>query len=361
MELTLEVIHPPRRHDEQPRSRTFRAAGGIIGRAGHCDWVLEDPSRILSGQHAEIRFDQQRYQLVDLSSNGITRKHDNRKLTRDTPLDIEHGHIYRMGELEIRARLQGAPVASRSLIPDDAFLELDHSDPDLSSDDLLATLLPEGEPQASALPPDTFATEGDHHRIESEHVRLPRRAALPGFNTQEEDPLAEQICQRLGLTDCDAGNAVRQALQAATLLRVLLGELQLSLRAAQQLDDALDLREPPHPVIRHDTPQALLEHLLRHEHDASAMVRSACQRLRAQGLAMQQASRHCSERLTQLLAPHQLIGSMGALRSDGARWRALCEVYARQPAQLQQRFSDAFNRAYQDQSRLLGALHQHLG
>jgi type VI secretion system protein ImpI len=361
MELTLDVIHPPRREDEPARCRTFRAAGGIIGRASHCDWVLDDPSRILSGQHAEIRFDQQRYQLVDLSSNGITRKHDSQKLPHGTPVDIEHGHIYRMGELEVRARLQAVPVAPQGLIPDDAFLELGGSDADCHTDDLLDALLPANEPKSSIVAPAPLATEDDHHRIESEHVRLPRRAILSDYRPPEDDPLAEQICQRLGLDLNNRDNLAEQALQAASLLRVLLGELQLSLRAAQQLDETLGLRDHPHPGLQHDTPQALLEHLLQHEPDATGLLRSGCHRLRAQILAMQQANRQCTERLTQLLAPHHLVGSMGPLRSDSARWRALCEVYARRPEQLQQLFSDAFNRTYQDQARLLGAFHQHLG
>lgn len=361
MELTLEVIHPPRHNGEPPLSHTFRAAGGIIGRASQCDWILEDPSRVLSGQHAEVHFDQQRYQLIDLSSNGVTRKHDSLRLPKGTPVPIEHGEVYRMGEFEIRARLHAASaLPPHALIPDDAFLELDSDSAATSSGDLLDLLSPgSGHPTPSTVNA-AVTTEGEHHRIESEHIRLPREAVPPQCTQPASDDLAQQVCQRLGL-EGHHEFARHYALQAATLLRVLIGEIRQSLHTQQQLDSQLDCSTEPHPWLCSESPEACLAQLLQRSDDAASLLRSACNRLRAQTLALHQASQHSAERLPLLLAPHQLTTALGALRTDGARWRALCQLYAQQPEQVQQRYHNAFNAAYREQSRILSSLHQHFG
>ncbi|WP_341706240.1 FHA domain-containing protein [Halopseudomonas sp.] len=362
MELTLEVIHPPRQHDAPSLNRTFKAAGGIIGRSSRCDWVLEDPSRILSGQHAQVSFEQQRYHLTDLSSNGITRKKGGQPLPKGQPVQIEHGEIYHMGEFEIRARLHGTAAPAPNPIPDDAFLNLTDNPTGSTGDALLQLLHPAGDELLHAPPDNAFATESDHNHIESQHVRLPRQTTSRPFPPPPPaDDLAEQICQRLGL-DCASPDQARQhALRSASLLRALLGELLQCLRNQHQLDTQLEHSAPAHPWCRNDSPEAWLAQLLQQGDDATDILRSVGNRLRAQTLAMQQASQHCTERLPHLLAPHQLTASLSALRTDGARWRALCGIYSHRPELVQQRYRHAFNTAYQEQARLLDSLHPPLG
>jgi type VI secretion system protein ImpI len=41
-----------------------------IGRDQYLDWVLPDPTRMISGKHCEIRFKDGRYWLIDVSTNG---------------------------------------------------------------------------------------------------------------------------------------------------------------------------------------------------------------------------------------------------------------------------------------------------
>ncbi len=49
----------------QARNRSFE-----IGRLQHLDWSLPDPSRYISGQHCEVRFEKGGYWLYDVSRNG---------------------------------------------------------------------------------------------------------------------------------------------------------------------------------------------------------------------------------------------------------------------------------------------------
>ena len=56
MELMLEVIYPPPSTQEPALTRLFRQAGGVIGRAADCDWVLPDRQRIISGRHAQVSY-----------------------------------------------------------------------------------------------------------------------------------------------------------------------------------------------------------------------------------------------------------------------------------------------------------------
>lgn len=97
--------------------------------------MIPDRKRILSSRHAEVSYRDGAFYLTDTSSNGIQLKDSGASLAKGSPQRIEHGSVYCLGDFEIRARLVrdpamfegdiGLPQAAGSIIPDDAFLDLD--------------------------------------------------------------------------------------------------------------------------------------------------------------------------------------------------------------------------------------------
>jgi len=71
MAIKLRVISDHYRELGEQRSRVFGVNGGTIGRAPDNDWVLPDPSRVVSGHHCEIEYRGGSYWLKDTSTNGV--------------------------------------------------------------------------------------------------------------------------------------------------------------------------------------------------------------------------------------------------------------------------------------------------
>jgi len=71
MALHLRIENLPNLPDGGPVEITVTGRRGIdIGRDTHLDWTLPDPTRFISGKHAEIRFKDGGYWLHDVSTNG---------------------------------------------------------------------------------------------------------------------------------------------------------------------------------------------------------------------------------------------------------------------------------------------------
>ncbi len=135
MELVFEMLNTKQFVPTQLCQKTFKQAGGVIGRGKDCDWIIPDRKRHLSNHHALISYREGTFFLTDTSSNGIQNSASGARLHKGDMVRIEHGSVYVLGDFEIRARLVhalatsdvevGRPQAAGSIIPDDAFLDLD--------------------------------------------------------------------------------------------------------------------------------------------------------------------------------------------------------------------------------------------
>ena len=56
MELVFDMVSAQQFAPGLISSKTFKQAGGIIGRAEDCDWVIPDRKRVLSSRHAEVSY-----------------------------------------------------------------------------------------------------------------------------------------------------------------------------------------------------------------------------------------------------------------------------------------------------------------
>lgn len=86
---------------------TFGVNGGRIGRHETNDWILRDPSRYVSGRHAEIEHRAGTWWLRDTSTNGTFINDSEEALGPDRPHQLASGDHFRIGEYEIEVEITG--------------------------------------------------------------------------------------------------------------------------------------------------------------------------------------------------------------------------------------------------------------
>lgn len=394
MELVFDVVSAQQFVPGLLTSKTFKQAGGIIGRGEDCDWVIPDRKRIVSNRHAEVSYRDGAFYITDTSSNGTQLKESGANLPRGNPVRIEHGETFCMGDFEIRARLIrspdvfesemeiGRPTAAGSIIPDDAFLDLD---PLTAIDQQERTYAAVDELTAVLQPPTSQAQQADYAQIDEEHLLIPelvpeKPAVKPAPPPQPEklpETFWDQFARALDISLDGLDEPARQqlALNAAALLRHSIHGLQLSLRTRSELKNELRLsltsvHGASHNPLKHstDTREALTS-LLHPQKAGPAAAKQYLNRgyrdLQAHQVAMLAASRAASKALLQHLAPEQLVmrfereGNKPLMATSAGYWRAYKRLY--QSLESNQdwnaRLLDReFAQAYEDQVRLIATL-----
>jgi type VI secretion system FHA domain protein len=88
----------------------FTETGGTIGRSSRNDWTLPDPAKVVSGRHAEVRFADGAFSIVDLSTNGVFLDGSLEPLGNGNAAPLRNGTRLRIGEFEILAELESEPL-----------------------------------------------------------------------------------------------------------------------------------------------------------------------------------------------------------------------------------------------------------
>jgi type VI secretion system protein ImpI len=390
MELVFEVVGTQQFAPGLQTTKTFKRAGGVIGRAEDCDWVIPDRKRVVSGRHAQVSYREGAFYLTDTSSNGIQLKNSGAQLAKGEPQRIEHGHVYRLGDYELRARLiqdpssfeggLGRPQVAGSIIPDDAFLELDpvaaleQQDRTHSEVEGLS-LLTRSEPA----PPQV-----DYARIDMENLPLPELVSPPApsepRSAAQPERLPAGFWERFGealeLPLEALGEDERQqlALQAARLLGQCVGGLQQSLRTRSELKNEMRLaltttqNAGNNPLKHSPDGRSALAALLRGgiagQLPAEQAIGRAFRDLQAHQVALLAATRAAMKGLLEQLAPERLSlrferEHKPLLTTDAGRWRAYRRLHQRlqQDDEWSERlFARDFAQAYEEQVRLIGTL-----
>jgi len=252
MELLFEMLNANQFVPSRLCQKTFGPAGGVIGRDEGCHWVIHDRARLLSKRHAQVSFRDGVFFLTDTSGNGTTHRQSGARLPKGEPVRIQDGDAYIMGDFEVLARLVSRPAgqlaeASRSmpvdsLIPDDAFLELD---PLKALDQQERAVLDVDELiNPAVVPPDALGRP-DYARIDMENLPWPELVEAPlepGPPADVIDHPHEGFWQRFGTAlgmdleslDGEARDAL--AINAALLLKQSIQGLQQSLRTRSELN-----------------------------------------------------------------------------------------------------------------------------
>lgn len=398
MELVLEMRSARQFVPAQLCQKTFNAAGGVIGRAEDCDWVIPDRTRHLSHHHLTISCHENTFFLTDTSSNGVLDAESGERLPKGQAVRIDHGSRYMIGDFEIRARLTRYPFSSDPqavhahatgcIIPDDSFLDLDplnaldqqervHSD----IDELIS--------------PPTGINNGpqraDYARVDMESLRVPELVEVPTEQSAptfahattvanakaHDDEFWAQFSAALGIElahlDQDAKESL--ALNAGRLLRLSVAGLQQILQTRSELKNELRLSQTTVQGAQNnplksavDAPQALAALLSPNKPGqlpGEQAVSRACNDVQAHQVALMAASRAAVRATLEHFSPEQLTlrferDNPPLLATSGSRWKA----YGRYHQALRQNndwserlMARDFAQAYDEQIRLIATLH----
>jgi type VI secretion system protein ImpI len=392
MELVFEMLNTKQFVPTDLCQKTFKQAGGVIGRGKDCDWIIPDRKRHLSNHHALISYCEGAFFLTDTSSNGIQDSASGAHLRKGEALRIEHGSVYVLGDFEVRARLvrdpatfdveAGRPQAAGSTIPDNAFLDLDplnaidQQERVYSEiDELTALNAPRQEPEQRA----------DYTRIDMESLMVPALIDAPAEPAATPPPKAverqsegfwEQFGVALGVDlnglDHDAREAL--ALNAARLLKRSVGGLQQSLRTRSELKNELRLAQTTvqgthkNPLkFAVDASEALgmlLQPSKSGQLPAEQAISRAFHDLQAHQVALLTATRAAVRSTLEHFSPQQLTlrferDNKPLIATSGSRWRAYGRYHhaLRQDDDWSERLlARDFAQAYEEQIRLIATL-----
>ncbi len=394
MELVFEMLSARQFVPAEQCQKTFRQAGGVIGRGADCDWVIPDRNRHVSHHHITISYRDGGFYLTDTSSNGVLSGESRARLPKGQAVPIEHGSLYVLGDFELRARLTRDPAsfdadvgrtyAAGSIIPDDSFLDLDPLNA-LDQQERIHSDIDELISPAAAI--KTGQPRTDYARVDMESLRVPelvddpsaQPAPEPAASEVERQPddfwhrFAEALGIELDEPDQDAREAL--ALNAARLLRQCVGGLQRNLHSRSELKNELRLsqttvqgaqRNPLKSAV--DAGEALSA-LLRPgkpgQLSADLAVNRAFHDVQAHQVALLAASRAAIRATLEHFSPEQLVlrferDNPPLLATSGSRWRAYGRYHQalRQDNDWSERLlAGDFAQAYEEQIRLISTLH----
>jgi type VI secretion system protein ImpI len=346
----------------------------------------------LSSRHAEVSYRNGSFFLTDTSSNGIQLKDSGASLRKGEAQRIEHGSVYCFGDFELRARLIQDPALfagdigrsqpAGSIIPDDAFLDLD---PMTALDQQERVYAQVDDLTAVLQPHNVHAQQRDYAQIDEENLLVPELIAPPVITPPKPAPepvrlpptFWEKFGEALGVKLDDLDDDAREALalNAAKLLKQNVGSLQQSLRTRSELKNELRLalttvQSAGNNPLKHtaDSSEALSA-LLRGgkagQLSAEQTISRSFRDLQAHQVALLAASRAAVKGMFEQLSPEQLSlrfereGRKPLIATAGSRWRA----YRRLHSALEQNddwsdrlFARDFARTYEEQVRLIATL-----
>ncbi|MBK3464640.1 type VI secretion system-associated FHA domain protein TagH [Pseudomonas sp. MF6776] len=393
MELVFEMLNTKQFVPTELCQKTFKQAGGVIGRGEDCDWIIPDRKRHLSNHHAIVSYREGTFFLTDTSSNGVQDGTSGARLHKGEPMRIEHGSTYVLGDFEIRARLVrdpatfdgevGRPRAAGSIIPDDAFLDLDPLNALEQQERVYSEI---DELLAPNTKPEDSRQRADYARIDMESLMVPELIAAPAEPEPAPAPKAverqsegfwEHFGAALGVDVKGLSHDEREALalNAARLLRQSVGGLQQSLRTRSELKNELRLAQTTvqgtnkNPLKFAVDPSEALEILLQPSKSGHLPAEQAISRafrdLQAHQVALLTASRAAVRGTLEHFSPEQLTlrferDSKPLIATSGGRWRAFGRYHQalRQDDDWSERLlARDFAQAYEEQIRLISTLH----
>lgn len=182
MAIKLRVISEHYRELGEQRSRVFGVNGGTIGRAPDNDWVLPDPSRVVSGHHCEIEYRGGSYWLKDTSTNGVFINDSDEPVSAAGPVILRDGDRLSIGDymlvVSVDSRTDFLPAASEE---HSAAKHLDeHIGVELDMDSLLT---PRPEDSGQFQPRTVFGMT-----VPIQARTIHRRPAPPPAETEPEPP-----------------------------------------------------------------------------------------------------------------------------------------------------------------------------
>jgi type VI secretion system FHA domain protein len=118
MGLLIEVVSTEKHLMGDNAQHLFYPAGGVIGRAPECDWVIPDQTRHMSGRHAIISYEAGQFFITDISTNGIY-LNGVEALERNRATALSDSDRLLMGQIhfQVQVNLEAASASPQSQLP----------------------------------------------------------------------------------------------------------------------------------------------------------------------------------------------------------------------------------------------------
>jgi type VI secretion system protein ImpI len=113
--LKLRIENFDRLPDGGPLEYSVDRRGFDFGRDGHLDWTLPDKGRVVSGKHCEIRYREDAYWLVDVSTNGTYVNGSTKRV--NSPYQLNEGDRLQVGEYILAVSLNLPPLKHEPEFP----------------------------------------------------------------------------------------------------------------------------------------------------------------------------------------------------------------------------------------------------
>ncbi|MBL8247193.1 MAG: type VI secretion system-associated FHA domain protein TagH, partial [Candidatus Competibacter sp.] len=105
MPLKLTITSYQRLSPGQETTRILDRGSISIGRSAQCDWILQDPEKILSNKHCTVHHQDGGYFLTDISTNGVYLNDSEQRIGRGEMVRLQDGDRFILGEYEIAVAL----------------------------------------------------------------------------------------------------------------------------------------------------------------------------------------------------------------------------------------------------------------
>ncbi len=115
--LTLQVISHQKDSLGQDGQCVFDKRGGSVGRTLGNEWVLPDPERVVSGEHAVVSYQNGAYFIQDVSTNGVFVGEEEVPLGEGNRVELNNGDMLHIGDYDILVTIGGA------VAPDETFFD----------------------------------------------------------------------------------------------------------------------------------------------------------------------------------------------------------------------------------------------
>ena len=118
MNLTLKVISHQNETLGDAASKSFDEQGGSFGRSADNAWVVPDDSRVVSGQHGMIFFEDGNFHLMDISKNGIYLNDNSSPLGKGQVTVLQVGDVLAFGDYQVQVCAEQDGSNTPPLVPD---------------------------------------------------------------------------------------------------------------------------------------------------------------------------------------------------------------------------------------------------
>jgi len=316
MALRLKIISDNAAAAGDSPRWTFGVNGGRIGRHDSNDWVLRDPSRYVSGRHAEIEHRAGVWWLRDTSTNGTFVNDSEEALGPERLHQLAAGDRFRIGEYEIEVEITGGNDFLAQETPAISAADLDTS---FEVKSFISTSRRKIEPGPARVPPrarPAAAATG----------AAPAAAPVASARAREEQELwpgIAALCRGAGIDPRALPPEVRTTAlqQAGQLLReMLVGFSELARTRADfasefTISSGARRRDATSPLLQIAAVEQILELLLagRGPGDSRAIdeIRGQFARARNHEIAMTKALREALAAVLEKLNPEALEEQLG--------------------------------------------------